>query len=137
MENLQFVLQRGAAYNGNFPDLTHIVFLLELIVANPPLFDRNHPFFGDVEFKFKVWNEICAAWYKKGTCLLQSLWLHFIDTQNEHNHSSFRSELLHQFQLPMPFCRTIATSHFQVSDTLSQLCLWCTNGFSYFSVGWH
>lgn len=48
------------------PDLTHITYLLELIVANPPLFDRTHSSFGDGTFKFRIWNEICTAWYKKG-----------------------------------------------------------------------
>lgn len=73
MDNLQFGMQHGTGYNDTVPDLTHIVFLLELIVANPPLFDQNHASFGDAEFKFLIWNEICAAWYKKGMYIFDSL----------------------------------------------------------------
>lgn len=75
------------------PDLTHITFLLELIVANPPLFDQTHPSFGDDKFKFKIWNAICSAWYKKGIHLTQT---HFYSI-DAHKHCSFRSKLLRWF----------------------------------------
>lgn len=57
----------GRHYNQDYKaDLSCISLLLELIVANPPLFDRTNKYFGDDKFKFRIWNEICAEWYKKG-----------------------------------------------------------------------
>lgn len=47
-------------------DLHFVSLLLELIVANPPLFDRKNKHFDDDKFKFQIWNEICTMCYKKG-----------------------------------------------------------------------
>lgn len=118
MDNIQFALHRNMEYNGTYPDLTHMVFLLELIVANPPLFDQNHPSFGDAEFKFKIWNEICAAWYKKGMIFVAQFLSFGIRnrlTAYTHILCLFRSKLLRQFLFSMPFCRAIVASNFRVS----------------------
>lgn len=40
-------------------------FVLEFIVANPPLYDRKNEHYRDEHIKLMVWNEMCTAFYEK------------------------------------------------------------------------
>lgn len=110
----------GRHYNQDYKaDLSCISLLLELIVANPPLFDRTNKYFGDDKFKFRIWNEICAEWYKKGIeAHWAAVWMIQREVFNMKNLISIivlRPRLFRWSKLSLSLRRTNVVSHFKVS----------------------
>lgn len=45
-----------------------LTYMLECIVANPSLYDKENSHFNDEDYKFKVWNEVCGIYYDEREC---------------------------------------------------------------------